>query len=193
MTPIEQHAFNKKAHEGVPFLIDLLSFWEAVSESKHEPLADLRGNVGTPEVRDLCISIHPYTDAVWKSYTEQFGEFEDAFDWEFCPLLVTLIPWDTADYNRVPGQYFMTLDLPPAEEMAKRVHARHKPDLAEPIPDVVGRVEAAMRDDADGDSERILNAYAAADDATKKVVDDIFISLCGYSLETLTKQESPTK
>jgi|SRR5690606_6718735 len=186
MTPIEQHAFNKKAHAAVPFLIDLLALWEAMSESKHELLTDLRGNVGTPEMRDLCISIHPYADQVWKAYETQFGEFEDAYDWEFCPLLVTLIPWDTADYSRVPGEYFMTLDLPPAEEMAKRVHKLHKPDLAPPI-DVVGRVEAAMRDDADGDSERILNAYAAADDATKKVVDDIFISLCGFSLETLTK------
>lgn len=47
-----------------------------------------------------------------------------------------------------------------------------------------------LTDDTD-DSDRIHRAYAAATPDQKAVVDDIFISLCGYSLETLIKENPP--
>ena len=37
------------------------------------------------------------------------------------------------------------------------------------------------------DNVRIEENYKKADAATKAVIDDIFISLCGYSLETIIK------
>jgi hypothetical protein len=44
--------------------------------------------------------------------------------------------------------------------------------------------EYIVSDDTD-DSWRIARAYAAATADQKAVVDDIFISLCGYSLKTI--------
>lgn len=122
MTPAAQIEANAAAHKAVPYLIDLLSFWEAVDNSSCPALKALRDSVGTAEMRDLCISLHPYTDQVWKSYETQFGEFEGAFDWEFLPTMVFHLPWKTSDYNRVPGSYHMTLDLPEAPVMARTIH-----------------------------------------------------------------------
>lgn len=46
-----------------------------------------------------------------------------------------------------------------------------------------------MADDDDDDgSVRILEAFNGADAKTSAVIDDIFISLCGWSLTTLISQ-----
>lgn len=45
-----------------------------------------------------------------------------------------------------------------------------------------------MTDDEREDDERVIAAYEDADRASRAVVDDIFISLCGYSLETLIRK-----
>jgi len=37
-------------------------------------------------------------------------------------------------------------------------------------------------------SERIKKTYEAADDTTKAAIDDISISLCGWSMETLIEK-----
>lgn len=34
---------------------------------------------------------------------------------------------------------------------------------------------------------RLINTYNGADNNGKKIIDDIFITLCGWSLETLIK------
>jgi hypothetical protein len=45
-----------------------------------------------------------------------------------------------------------------------------------------------MADDDDDGSVRILEAFNGADAKTSAVIDDIFISLCGWSLTTLISQ-----
>jgi hypothetical protein len=44
---------------------------------------------------------------------------------------------------------------------------------------------ASDEEDTEKSSTRIAQAYDAADPACKEVIDDIFISLCGYSLKTI--------
>ena len=48
-----------------------------------------------------------------------------------------------------------------------------------------------MTDDANGDKEsnRIIQTYQNANDVQKALIDDIFISLCGFSLNTLTSED----
>lgn len=47
-----------------------------------------------------------------------------------------------------------------------------------------------LSDDTD-DSDRIHRTYAAATLEQREAVDDIFISLCGYSLATLVAENPP--
>lgn len=37
-------------------------------------------------------------------------------------------------------------------------------------------------------NDRIMSVYNNANDTQKELIDDIFISLCGYSLDTIIKQ-----
>jgi hypothetical protein len=48
--------------------------------------------------------------------------------------------------------------------------------------------DAIDSDDEDG-TARLIEAYMDATPDQKAVVDDIFISLCGWSLNTLIKRE----
>jgi hypothetical protein len=50
---------------------------------------------------------------------------------------------------------------------------------------LVARVFKLMAGDDTDDSARIEAAYLRADADGKKLLDDVFISLCGYSLATL--------
>lgn len=52
--------------------------------------------------------------------------------------------------------------------------------------------DAIASDDADTarSSERIVNAYTSATPETRAVLDDVFISLCGWSLSTLINEEN---
>lgn len=50
---------------------------------------------------------------------------------------------------------------------------------------VVQRVQELMLTDDCDQSERLQDAYERAAPEQKKVVDEIFICLCGYSLETI--------
>ncbi len=47
--------------------------------------------------------------------------------------------------------------------------------------------EAYQSDDEDWGkkSDRLINTYEKADMATKEVIDDIFITLCGWQFKTL--------
>jgi hypothetical protein len=59
-------------------------------------------------------------------------------------------------------------------------------------PNLVDRIENAIRTDTDNsvrNSERIRDKYLEASEDARTVVDDIFISLCGYSLHTLIAGE----
>ena len=48
-----------------------------------------------------------------------------------------------------------------------------------------------MSDDANTEKEsnRIIKTYQNANDTQKALIDDVIISLCGYSLATLTSEE----
>lgn len=57
--------------------------------------------------------------------------------------------------------------------------------------DLIQHIQSQMfSDDSAGAKEnlRLQSAYEDADTKTKAVVDDIFISLCGYSLQSLIEQ-----
>lgn len=57
-----------------------------------------------------------------------------------------------------------------------------------PKPNVLEQVYNLMAtDDADmvDQSNRIENAYAAADEKGKALIDEVFACLCGYSLKTI--------
>lgn len=192
MTPQQQIDNNDAMHGQVTHLIDLLSLWEAMDAATtpntaypSASLTELRQDVGVAEVRDLCITIHPYADQVWKAYETEFDDFAGAYDWEFVPLLVQCIDWSTASYNRVPGKYRLTVELPDAATMAEAVYERRD---ADPV-DVAGRV--AREIDGEANNDRIIQVYRQASAETKAVIDDIFISLCGWSMSTLIKEEEP--
>lgn len=120
MTPAEQLAFNKKASDSTPWLLDLLSFWEAMDNTSTESLLALRQEIGTNQLRDLTVSLHPYTEQVWKAYEELYGvdSFGGAFDWEFLPQLISLIDWSRNDF--LEGQVVIQ-DLPSPAEMAAKI------------------------------------------------------------------------
>ena len=52
---------------------------------------------------------------------------------------------------------------------------------------LVNRIQNAIQSDDEDNSERIIAKYEAATPEQRAVVDDIFISLCGWSLDTLIK------
>lgn len=57
---------------------------------------------------------------------------------------------------------------------------------------LVEKVLRMMETDDDNtakNSQRIIDTYSAADDKSKAMLDDVFISLCGYSLSTLTSED----
>lgn len=190
MTPQDQLNYNAAHTKAVPYLVDMLSLWEAMDAASSEngrvpSLLELREEVGTQELRNLCISLHTYVDQVWKSYEAQFGETLLVYDWEFLPLLVSLIHWNTASFGRVPNQHALTVNLPSAPEMARMIHAENAPDIA-------GRLsDALINDDTEADNTRAVRTYMGADPKTQAAIDDIFISLCGWSLNTLLKSDPP--
>lgn len=52
------------------------------------------------------------------------------------------------------------------------------------------RIYHSMETDDDGpNSDRIITAYEAASEETKMIIDDIFISLTGWTLKTMIEQE----
>lgn len=54
--------------------------------------------------------------------------------------------------------------------------------------DIVTAIQAAMADDDENGSERIIRTYRAATPKQKAVVDDILISLCGWSMKSLIER-----
>lgn len=54
---------------------------------------------------------------------------------------------------------------------------------------IASQVYDAIESDDEDSTERLIEAYKAATPDQKAVVDDIFISLCGWSLQTLIKLE----
>lgn len=135
MTPVEQIAAQDAAHAAIPYLNDILSLWEgmdaATTTDLDDPahnagIFDLRGNVGVAEMRDLCITLHPYLQQVYDAYAAEFGQFETAFDWEFIPMFIDLIDWTAVSYTNVFGHYQMTFtDLAPPAETARAIHERY--------------------------------------------------------------------
>lgn len=53
---------------------------------------------------------------------------------------------------------------------------------------IVQQVQEAIFTDDTDDSERIIQAYEEATAEQRAVVDDIFISLCGYRLATFIER-----
>ena len=63
-----------------------------------------------------------------------------------------------------------------------------------PRKQIIPYVFDAMADDDDGRDKYnnfIQAAYEKADEATKKVIDDIFAALCGWSMDTIIKEADP--
>lgn len=50
---------------------------------------------------------------------------------------------------------------------------------------LIQSIQASIFDDDTDDSDKIIDAFSEMDPKTKEAVDDIFISLCGWSLTTL--------
>ena len=128
MTPAEQIAASDAAHTSNKHLLDLLALWEAVDEASQipGPLRRLRDDVGTAEMRDLCVTLQPYLQQTYDAYLTEFGDFGDAFDWEFIPLFLDTIDWAARSYHNVPGRYAMTFtDLPSPLTTATRIHERY--------------------------------------------------------------------
>jgi hypothetical protein len=133
MTPADQITASDAAHASFKHLLDLLALWEAVDEATlllspnhNSALDQLREDVGTAEMRDLCVTLHPYLQQTYDAYADEFGSFDDAFDWEFIPLFLGLIDWAAVSYTNVYGHYQMTFtDLPPAAETARKIHERY--------------------------------------------------------------------
>ena len=50
---------------------------------------------------------------------------------------------------------------------------------------LIQSIQSAIFDDDTDDSDKIIDAYEHLDPRSKEAVDDIFISLCGWSLTTL--------
>lgn len=75
------------------------------------------------------------------------------------------------------------------KSITKRTNA---PKKAKPTPvpfkQIINYVQDQMASDDDGNDKqsiRIQVAYQEADTATKGIIDDIFTSLCGWSMKTI--------
>ena len=58
---------------------------------------------------------------------------------------------------------------------------------------LIERVTREMADDDDNmtkQSELLAEAYERADDAGKKLLDDAFVCLCGWSMKTLLERQA---
>jgi len=55
---------------------------------------------------------------------------------------------------------------------------------------IVNRIQELIATDDDDQSERLVADYEAASEAERAAIDNAFISLCGYQLSTLIKEET---
>jgi hypothetical protein len=53
---------------------------------------------------------------------------------------------------------------------------------------LVAHISHEMANDNEDQSQMLADVYLSADDAGKDVLDRVFISLCGWQLQTLMKQ-----
>jgi len=56
--------------------------------------------------------------------------------------------------------------------------------------DVITTIQTQMMSDDTNDSDRLIRTYEGADEATKAVIDDVLITLCGYSMPSLLEMSS---
>lgn len=98
----------------------IMTIWEAldiISGRDGTPSSDLRANVGTAELRDLCITLSDYVEHVYHiaSGGDDFRMDHIAFDWDFVPWLLGQLDWSSAT-----GSPIVIENMISAEEMAKR-------------------------------------------------------------------------
>lgn len=51
--------------------------------------------------------------------------------------------------------------------------------------DVITTIQEQMLNDDENDSDRLIRTYEQADAAGKALIDDVLISICGYSMPSL--------
>jgi hypothetical protein len=59
--------------------------------------------------------------------------------------------------------------------------------------DVISAIQAAMYSDDENDSARLIGTYEAASPEHKAVIDDVLITICGYSMPTLLDHAEETE
>ena len=54
-------------------------------------------------------------------------------------------------------------------------------------PDIIGTIFEAIESDDHRANSRLARTYEQADIAQKEIIDDLLITLCGYSMPTILK------
>lgn len=76
----------------------------------------------------------------------------------------------------------------PKSKIVEVLNATAKAHALRGYPTLVDRIENLMHsddEDREKSSVRIYDAYQSASKGAQQVIDDIFISLCGYQLQSL--------
>jgi hypothetical protein len=74
-----------------------MCFWEAMLDARSEGTAppwleELWWGEGTSAMRLRCLSLAPAIQNLWNSLGEDLQEDLAPFDWEFCPMVLALMP-----------------------------------------------------------------------------------------------------
>jgi hypothetical protein len=79
----------------VPFILDLLSLWELMLDRRDDipGLREKWEDLGTVEMRDLAVRLHPVLNETYEVYKRIWGEFEGPYDWEFIPAVIASLNW----------------------------------------------------------------------------------------------------
>jgi hypothetical protein len=94
--------------------------WEWLIENREVPAVnDGFEDYGSSQQRYTARVIGPYVCRVYVAYEKMFGDYDDAFDWEFVPAVVAALP--LADVFEA-GAYHTGFAWPNAEAMAALVH-----------------------------------------------------------------------
>lgn len=58
--------------------------------------------------------------------------------------------------------------------------------------DIVSEICLAMETDSENESRKLLNRYLAANEQERAIMDDMLVTLCGYTMETIIAKASET-
>ena len=85
--------------------------WEEImtrrSNDNDDPLNGYWDHFGTAQVRDDCIAISVWIDAIWNGMDEQV--WDTCFDWEFVPRMLDQVKWDKTSEHMYKGDAFFPL------------------------------------------------------------------------------------